>query len=330
MVSFRREKFVPRGGPSGGNGGRGGHVVFRANKGINTLAHLRPNATIRAEKGGGGGSNNRAGSMGDDAVVEVPLGTIVRNVENDEFIAELIHDGEEYIVAEGGRGGCGNSVFASSKQQTPRFAKPGDPGQVVKVALELKLLADVGFLGLPNAGKSTLTSRISHARPVIADYPFTTLYPVLGVVKMGWESLVIADIPGLIEGAHKGIGLGHQFLKHIERTRLLIHLVDVGTPDGEHPISQIETLANELKQFQRSMADKPRIIVANKIDLQPDADKVKELEEYSREKGYELAFISGVTGEGVDDLIKTLFEKLKSIPRNLEDLEEENIEERQS
>ena len=327
MVSFRREKFVPRGGPSGGNGGRGGHVVFRANKGINTLAHLRPNATIRAKKGGAGGSNMKAGAMGEDAIIEVPLGTIVRDAESEEFITELIHDGEEAIVAEGGRGGCGNAAFASSRQQTPRFAKPGDPGQVLKVALELKLLADVGFLGLPNAGKSTLTARISHARPAIADYPFTTLYPVLGVVKMGWESLVIADIPGLIEGAHKGVGLGHQFLKHIERTRLLIHLVDIGTPEAAHPIEQIETLANELKQFHRSMADKPRIIAANKIDLQPDEDRVRELKEYADEKGYDLAFISGATGEGVEELIKSLFEKLKTIPRIVEEPEEDEIEE---
>lgn len=324
-VSFRREKFVPKGGPDGGNGGRGGHVIFKASSNFNTLAHITPNATIRAERGAHGLGKNRQGANGKDAVVMVPRGTIVKNAHTDEIICELLDEDQQEILAKGGSGGQGNASYARSNRQTPRFSKPGGEGETIKVALELKLLADVGLLGLPNAGKSTLTARISAARPAVADYPFTTLYPVLGVVKIDWNSFVVADIPGLIEGASKGVGLGHTFLRHIERTRLLLHLVDIGSEEADTPEQQVESLSRELQEYDDALAGKPRIIAGNKIDLNPPPERLEQLKQYAEKRGYPVFFISGATGEGVDELVKQIFSTLANLKATEELLNNDGV-----
>ena len=233
------------------------------------------------------------------------------------MLAEFLESGQEEIVSRGGAGGRGNASFTSSTHQTPRFATEGKAGEERHVELELKLLADAGIIGLPNAGKSTLTSRISAARPTVADYPFTTLYPVLGVINLGWDSFVIADIPGLIEGAHKGVGLGHTFLRHIERCRCLLHVVDIGSPDAPSPAEQAATLDNELRMFRAELAGKPQLIVGNKIDLNPPPDRMKKLEAFAQERGARWCFISGATGAGIDDMLKALAELLKDTPRTI-------------
>lgn len=305
-VSFRREKYVPRGGPNGGNGGRGGHVILQASSQLSTLSHLRPNALIKAGRGEHGGSNRKTGAEGRDVIVKVPVGTVIRDHSSSEFIADLVEDGQELIVARGGRGGLGNAAFAKPTQQAPKFAQPGEEGEEKEISLELKLLADVGIIGLPNAGKSTLLSRISPARPEIADYPFTTLYPVLGVVNLGYDQFVVADIPGLIEGAHKGLGLGHQFLRHIERTRVLLHLVDIGSPDVEKPQRQIDILEKELRMFQTALADKPKLVVGNKIDLQPARERIESIKKVADENRLKLCLISSATGEGIDTMLREI------------------------
>jgi GTP-binding protein len=314
-ISFRREKFVPHGGPDGGSGGRGGHVIFKASKNLNTLAHITPNAHIRAGRGVHGKGKKLTGARGDDQYVMVPLGTLVFDSEDGELLFELLKDGEEVIAAHGGNGGKGNALYVRSNRQTPRFAQPGEEGEKRRVNLELKLLADVGLLGLPNAGKSTLTSRISAAKPAIADYPFTTLYPVLGVVTLNYDSFVMADIPGLIEGAHKGVGLGHTFLRHIERTRILLHLVDVGTED-EDPVEQIKKLERELSEYSLELSNKPKVIVGNKIDLNPPEERLEQLRHYAELTHSDIFFISGVTGHGLDAMIKHIFKMLADLPRD--------------
>jgi GTP-binding protein len=234
------------------------------------------------------------------------------------MIAELLEDDQQHIIARGGKGGLGNAAFAHSTNQAPRYATDGKKGEEVHVELELKLLADVGIIGLPNAGKSTLTARISAARPLVADYPFTTLYPVLGVVKMGFDSFVIADIPGLIEGAHAGSGLGHKFLRHIERTRILLHLVDIGSPDADSPARQVKAIEDELEQYRAELSTKPKLLAGNKIDLNPAPDKIDALKTYANQTGCDYCLVSGATGEGVDDMLKKLFELLQSVPRTEE------------
>src|SRR5271165_1614809 len=305
-MAFRREKFVPRGGPSGGDGGRGGDVIMESSERHNTLVHFRFNPEYKAERGRHGEGSNKTGRDGDDIVLKVPVGTIVY----DEITGELVHDfsrpDARIVVAGGGRGGRGNARFATSTHQAPREHEEGHPGEERVLRLELKLLADVGLVGYPNAGKSTLISRISAARPKVADYPFTTLEPNLGVVVVGEPpddmSFVVADIPGLIEGASEGAGLGTQFLRHIERTRFLAYLVDVSDSSGRPgPVQDYEVIAHELASFGSGLDSKPTIVVASKIDVAND-EKLAKLKRYCKRKKLDLYAISAVTGAGIDEL----------------------------
>ncbi len=314
-MAFRREKFVPRGGPSGGDGGRGGDVILEASQSHNTLVHFRYNPEHKAERGRHGEGSNCSGREGHDIVLKVPVGTVIY----DETTGDLIHDfqrpHERLVLAQGGRGGRGNQHFATSTHQAPREHELGHPGEERMVRLELKLLADAGLVGYPNAGKSTLIARISAARPKIADYPFTTLEPNLGVVTVGEapheESFVVADIPGLIEGAHLGAGLGAQFLRHIERTRLLVHVVDVSDSSGRpDPIEDYKVIEAELKSFGHGLDEKPRVIVASKIDV-ANLDKLKKLQTMAKRKKLPFYAISAVTGEGIDPLKYALSEKIR-------------------
>ena len=322
-ASFRREKYVPRGGPDGGHGGRGGHVLLRAVSRLSTLAHIRPNSVVKAGRGGHGSGNNRKGAQGEDQLIEVPVGTVIFDADSREMLADLDCEGEEFVVAEGGKGGLGNSAFATARNQAPRHAKPGEAGQRRLVELELKLLADVGIIGLPNAGKSMLTATISSARPKVAGYPFTTLVPVLGVVVLSNESFVAADIPGLIEGAHEGVGLGHNFLRHIERTRLLLHLVDVGSPDAGDPEGALKAIDAELRQFREDLAGKPQIVAATKIDLNPDRERLVKLRAAAKERGRKYFEISAATGEGLDELKYALLEALRELREEAAECETE-------
>jgi GTP-binding protein len=305
-MAFRREKFVPRGGPSGGDGGRGGDVILESSQRHNTLVHFRFNPEHKAERGRHGEGSNCSGREGQDTVLKVPVGTVVY----DETTGELVHDfqrpDERLVLARGGRGGRGNQHFATSTHQAPREHELGTPGEERLVRMELKLLADVGLVGHPNVGKSTLIARVSAARPKIADYPFTTLEPNLGVVTVGEapheESFVVADIPGLIEGAHLGSGLGVQFLRHIERTRLLVHIVDVSDGSGRpDPVEDYKVIEAELKSFGHGLEEKPRILVASKIDA-ADPDKLKKLQAMAKRRKLPFHAISAVTGAGIDAL----------------------------
>ncbi len=310
-LAFRREKYVPRGGPSGGDGGRGGDVIFVADEHENTLLKFRFNPEHKAERGRHGEGSNKTGADGRSIEVEVPMGTVVY----DEATGERLHDfttpGERFTVARGGRGGRGNARFATSTHQAPTEHEPGRPGEEKHLRLELKLLADVGLVGFPNAGKSTLISRISAARPKIADYPFTTLEPHLGVVACGdFRSFVVADIPGLIEGAHLGHGLGIQFLRHIERTRLLAHLVDVSEASGRDPVQDFETVMRELASFSEELAKKPMIVVATKMDAAQDAARPAALRALAAERGLAYFEISSVTGQGIGELKYAMGERV--------------------
>jgi GTP-binding protein len=312
-VSFRREKYVPRGGPDGGNGGRGGHVILIASSQLTTLSHIRANSLIRAGRGGHGSGGNRTGAMGFDTHVRVPAGTIVRDAEAGETLADLAGDGEELVVAKGGKGGLGNAAFATSRNRAPRKSQPGGKGECRVVELELKLLADVGIIGLPNAGKSTLTAAISAARPKVADYPFTTLVPVLGVVRLGDRSFVVADIPGLIEGAHEGAGLGHKFLRHVERTKVLLHLVDVGDPDAADPVAALRSIDEELKLFHPRLAGKPQVVAACKADLNPPRERIEHLRAEAVRLGRPFHLISAATGAGIKELLGELINLVDSM-----------------
>ncbi len=316
-MAFRREKFVPRGGPSGGDGGRGGDVIMESSERHNTLVHFRFNPEYKGERGRHGEGSNKTGREGENVVLKVPVGTIVY----DDFTGELVHDfshaDERVVVARGGRGGRGNAQFATSTHQAPREHEEGRPGEERDLRLELKLLADVGLVGYPNAGKSTLISRISAAKPKIADYPFTTLQPNLGVVVAGDPpddvSFVVADIPGLIEGASEGAGLGTQFLRHIERTRLLVHLVDVSDASGRpDPVQDYEVIGHELANFGSGLDSKPTIVVASKMDA-ANKDKLAKLKRYCKRKKLDLYSISAVTGEGIDELKYAMAKKLAGI-----------------
>jgi len=308
-LAFRREKYVPRGGPSGGDGGHGGDVVLVASEHHNTLLHFRFNPEHKAQRGRHGEGSQRTGHDGVSIDVPTPVGTVVYDAETGELLHDFTTPGDRFIVARGGRGGKGNARFATSTHQTPTEHEDGKPGEERRLRLELKLLADVGLVGFPNAGKSTLISRISAARPKIADYPFTTLVPNLGVVSADDNrTFVVADIPGLIEGAHEGHGLGTQFLRHIERTRLLAHLVDVSETTGRDPVHDFEVVMDELASFSEDLAPKPMIVVATKLDAAQDPERVASLEKLARERGLAFFKISSVTGEGLDALKRAMAE----------------------
>lgn len=302
-VAFRREKYVPRGGPSGGDGGRGGDVFLVSSQHYNTLLHLRFNPEHKAERGRHGEGSNRTGRDGASVEVPVPVGVLVYDAETGELLHDFTEPGQRFLAARGGRGGRGNARFATSTHQAPREHEPGQPGEERRLRLELKLLADAGLVGFPNAGKSTLISRISAARPKIADYPFTTLEPHLGVVQLDDQrSFVVADIPGLIEGAHQGHGLGTRFLRHIERTRLLLHLVDVSEASGRDPVEDFHVVMNELVSFSPDLAAKPMFVVATKLDAAQDPQRLKALKSLAQKKRLPFYAISSVTGEGVEKL----------------------------
>ncbi len=328
-VAFRREKYVPRGGPSGGDGGKGGDIIMESSERHNTLVHFRFNPEYSAQRGRHGEGSNCTGREGEDILLKVPVGTIVY----DDVTGEKIHDfsspDDRMIIARGGRGGRGNAQFATSTHQAPREHEPGRPGEEHVFRLELKLLADVALVGYPNVGKSTLISRISAARPKIADYPFTTLQPNLGVVAVGdakeERSFVVADIPGLIEGAHTGSGLGTQFLRHIERTRLLIHLVDVSDASGRtNPVKDVEVIMTELESFGAGLEMKPMIMVASKIDV-ANKEKLAKLKRYCKKEGLELFPISAVTGKGIDELKYAMADKVEEVRRSPEEVPQEDF-----
>lgn len=315
-LAFRREKYVPRGGPSGGDGGHGGSIYIVASAHINTLINFRFHPEFEAQRGGNGEGSNRTGKGGEDLTLQVPVGTLVYDrtgelADAPSLVADLAHDGDRVLIAKGGRGGLGNAHFATSTNRAPRKTQPGEDGEEKWLRLELKLLADVGLVGFPNAGKSTLISRISAARPKIADYPFTTLTPNLGVVGLSDDrSFVVADVPGLIEGAHRGQGLGHQFLRHLERTKVLVHLVDVSSVSGRDPVSDMDIIRRELELFAPDLAAKPQLIAANKIDALDDEERALAVE--ARAKALHLPFfrISGVTGTGVPGLLEAVWREL--------------------
>ena len=314
-VSFRREKYVAKGGPDGGDGGRGGNVIFSIDKGTNTLLSFRYKRKFIAEPGGDGAGAKFHGKNGSDIIIKVPEGTLIKDASSGKILKDM-SDCEDWICAKGGRGGWGNKHFATPTRQIPMFAKSGTKGEEWELTLELKMLADVGLVGLPSAGKSSLLAAVSDARPKIADYHFTTLSPNLGVVRVReGKGFVMADIPGLIEGASDGLGLGHAFLRHIERCRLLLHLVDVSCIEGRNPIDDIITIDTELEKFSSELASRPRIIVANKVDsIDRDAFDVDEFEKYVKNRGWELIYISAYTGENTDELVACVAKKLEELP----------------
>jgi len=310
-VSFRRERFIPKGGPDGGDGGRGGNVHFEAVENLDTLLDFAGKHHWQARNGQPGSGNNKHGANGDDLIIKVPPGTLIYDTDLELLLKDMNEVGLKVRVCRGGRGGKGNKAFATSTNQTPRNAEPGKKGQERNIRLELKLIADVGLVGLPNAGKSTLISRCSAARPKIADYPFTTIEPVLGIVELSdFRRFVMADIPGLIEGAHAGAGLGHEFLKHIERTTLLVHILDIMPTDGSDPVENYKAIRSELENYSKALAQKQEVIVVNKIDLDPDGKIVKELKEKLQQPVHE---ISAVTGSGVKELTELLWQKVKEL-----------------
>ena len=312
-VSFRREKYVPLGGPSGGNGGKGGDVYLAVNPHLNTLIGFKRRVHFKAQRGAHGKGTGQRGRQGDDVFVDVPLGTVARDADTGEFIADLMEEGQRVLVAQGGRSGRGNAAFTTSTNQAPRIAERGEPGQERWLYLELKLIADVGVIGVPNAGKSTLLSVVSAARPKIAAYPFTTLEPNLGVVALGdYTSFVMADIPGLIEGAHTGVGLGHEFLRHIERTRIIIHLLDGASAD---PLADHESINEELALFDSELARKPQLVVLNKMDLPQAQSLWPSVKQAMNAQGQKAMSISAVTGEGVKEMLRSVAEMLASLPK---------------
>jgi len=315
-MAFRREKFVPRGGPSGGDGGRGGSVHLVSTEHLNNLLQFRFNREFKAQRGGHGEGSNRHGKNGKDFTIQVPVGTVVYDADSGGRLWDFTEPGQEYRAAAGGRGGRGNARFATSTNQAPRRADPGTPGQERDLKLELKLLADVGLVGFPNVGKSTLISRLSAARPKIADYPFTTLEPLLGVVAVDTDrSFVMADIPGLIAGAHEGRGLGTRFLRHIERTRVLLHLVDAAEISGRDAVEDYRVIMSELESFSPAVAAKPMLLVASRIDAAVDPSRLSALRDFARERGIKLVEISAVTGAGLEDLQRATWTLLEQSPK---------------
>ena len=324
-VAFRREKFVPRGGPSGGDGGHGGSIYLEANLNDHTLLRYRYTREFKADRGRHGEGSNCTGHSGEDMFLKVPVGTLVFDADNGETLADLNVPGQRVLVAQGGRGGRGNQNFAKPWHQAPREHEDGHPGEERHLRLELRLLADVGLVGFPNAGKSTLISVISAARPKIANYPFTTLEPNLGVVNADGGSgsegreigrtYVVADLPGLIEGAHEGAGLGIRFLRHVERTRLLVHLIDTSDASDADPIHSFEVISGELRAFSESLAEKPMIVVATKLDATTDRTRLEALQAFCGERGLEFHAISAATGEGVRELVRSIADALDKIPK---------------
>ena len=318
VTAFRREKFVPRGGPSGGDGGRGGAVWLEADEALNTLLHLRYNPEHVAERGRHGEGSNRSGRDGADATVRVPVGTQVFEAASNELLHDFTQHGERWLAARGGRGGFGNAHFATSTNRAPRYHQEGSAGEEFELQLELKLIADGGLVGFPNAGKSTLISTIPAAKPKIADYPFTTLEPHLGVVDLGeYRTFVVADIPGLIEGAHKGAGLGDRFLRHVERTKLLLHLVDVSSLTGRDPVSDYETINRELAAYDARLAARPQVVVATKLDALDEPSRLLRLRRRAEEEGRPFYAISSATGEGVRELVNGVARLLDEINASL-------------
>lgn len=311
VTAFRREKFVPRGGPSGGDGGVGGSVWVESTEGLNTLLHLRYNPEHKAERGRHGEGSNRSGKDGSDAIVKVPVGTQVFDVETSELLFDFTEPGQRFLAAKGGKGGWGNAHFATPTRRAPKFHYTGRPGEEKELQLELKLIADVGLVGFPNAGKSTLISVISAAKPKIADYPFTTLEPNLGVVDVGdYKTFVVADIPGLIEGASTGAGLGDRFLRHVERTKLILHLVDVSSLSGRDPVKDYQTINTELAAYDPELAARPQIVVATKIDALDEPERLESLRIRAEQDGKQFLAISSVANTGIKELV---FEVVKAL-----------------
>jgi len=315
-VSFRREKFIPFGGPNGGDGGRGGDLIFEATKSLSTLLELRHKQHQKAQRGQHGMGKDRHGAAGEDLIIKVPVGTLIKDAETGEQLADLTDDGQRIVLLKGGRGGQGNARFATSTNKAPKFAQPGEEGQERKLRLELKLMADVGLLGLPNAGKSSLITKVSAARPKVADYPFTTLAPSLGVVGYkDYRSFVMADIPGIIEGAHAGAGLGHRFLKHLERSGILVHLVDIsGLPESD-PYGAFEAVNRELALFSEELGDKAQIVALTKMDLPSAREHLEQASVWFQERGIAVYPISSATGEGVEALLDAIAQRLWGQPR---------------
>ena len=326
-ISFRREKYVAAGGPDGGDGGKGGDVYFEVDPDANTLIDFRYKKKFKAENGKNGEGARRFGKSGEDLIIKVPIGTIIKDAKSERVLADLSEKGQKVLILHGGRGGKGNSNFATATRQAPRFAQDGETGEEKELILELKLLADVGLIGFPNVGKSTLLSIVTDATPKIANYHFTTLDPNLGVVKKEYgDSFVIADIPGIIEGASEGTGLGIQFLRHIERTRLLLHVIDVSGSEGRNPVEDFYTINNELKQYSEKLSKRKQIIVANKIDIMQDESLYNELEKVARENNMEIFKISAATNQGVSELIKHVAEVLKTLPKeNLVEIKDRKV-----
>ena len=315
-ISFRHEKYVAAGGPDGGDGGKGGDIYFVVDQDTNTLIDFRYKKKFKAENGNNGEGARRFGKSGEDLYIKVPIGTIIKDAKTERVLADLSEKNQKALILHGGRGGKGNSNFATATRQAPRFAQDGEDGEEKELILELKLLADVGLIGFPNVGKSTLLSIVTDAKPKIADYHFTTLDPNLGVVKKEYgESFVIADIPGVIEGASEGIGLGTQFLRHIERTRLLLHVIDVSGSEGRNPVEDFYTINNELKKYSQKLSERKQIIVANKIDSMQDESLYKNLEKLAKEKGLEIFKISAATNTGIKELIIHVSQVLKTLPK---------------
>lgn len=326
MSSFRREKFVPKGGPDGGDGGHGGNVVLVADRNVNTLVDFRFRRLFKAKPGGKGQGANCYGHNAEDLLITVPLGTIVKDEESGQIIADLSHDGQQAIVAKGGRGGRGNWHFRSSSNRTPTFAERGEPGEERWLRLELKVLADIGLLGYPSVGKSSILRKVSAAQPEVAAYHFTTLNPILGVVDLSdHRSFVMADIPGLIEGASEGVGLGHDFLRHIERTKILVHVLDVSGMEGRDPIEDYEKINEELRKYSEKLSRKKQIIAANKIDMLGDSDNLERLKAYMDERGQEVYPICAMTGEGLEVLLERLWDLLETYVEEPEEIAEEVV-----
>ncbi|MDQ3220418.1 MAG: GTPase ObgE [Acidobacteriota bacterium] len=322
VTAFRREKFIPRGGPSGGDGGVGGSVWMESDEGLNTLLHLRFNPEHKAERGRHGEGSNRCGKDGADSTVKVPVGTQVFNSETNELLFDFTDSGQRFLLAKGGKGGWGNSHFATPTRRAPKFHYTGRPGQEKELQLELKLIADVGLVGFPNAGKSTLISVISAAKPKIADYPFTTLEPNLGVVDLGdFRTFVVADIPGLIEGASEGAGLGDRFLRHVERTKLMLHLVDVSSLSGRDPVEDYEIINRELANYNIDLAERPQIVVATKIDALDEPERLEKLRERAEKDGKDFLEISSVANKGLKELVSATAKMLDAAAHERREME---------
>jgi GTP-binding protein len=314
-ISFRREKYIAAGGPDGGDGGRGGNVIFRVELGMTTLMDFKYKRKYAAQNGEDGQRRRRKGKSGDDIIIKVPQGTVVRDARTNRIIADVSMPDKDYILARGGNGGWGNDHFATAVRQTPNFAKNGQPGEEREIFLELKLLADAGLVGFPNVGKSTILARTTKADPKIANYHFTTLQPNLGVVDLGeHRSFVLADIPGIIEGASEGVGLGHEFLRHIERTRILIHVVDVSSVEGRDPVEDFDIINSELSKYDMALEERPQIVAANKTDIIQDEDAYNRFLEEMSARGVEVFPVSAATGKGVNELMLKVFEELSQLP----------------